>query len=439
MKTNNNEENSVSQPKYEELLSISEKNKRIKQNILWKNHPELVDKDKFYYTEEDKKLIKQLLYNPIPPEYRSEYWFISTGAKLDYKNNKGYYEKLKNLIQKNPNFPFVKSITLDMHRTFPQNAFFKDEENLTKLNNILKVFALRNCSSIGYCQGFNYIAAQLLYVLKDEEKTFWCFTNIVEDYLPLDFYLKFTGVRVDMAIMQSTLVKKLDFINKNEELKLCINNLISRCFISLYSEIVEIEILHNIWDIFFIYGEVILFRTFNFIAFVLCDKKFKKHNIETVHAELTQKLRKLKSNDLLNYFLLFDKTINDSYIKKNRKIKKNEIYKQNKDFDENYGENGVTCDINSPFCFYNKIINNITLFSEYKIFRLKNNTKRYDNYFSDMFEKNKFDNKNDNNNNNNENVIKKEISIDNFDDILIERMKHVCKKENQTVTKTKEE
>ena len=50
-----------------------------------------------------------------------------------------------------------------------------------------------------------------------------------------------------------------------------------------------------------------------------------------------------------------------------------------------------------------------------------------------MFEKNKFDNKNDNNNN--ENVIKKEISIDSFDDILIERMKHVCKKENQIVTK----
>ena len=55
-----------------------------------------------------------------------------------------------------------------------------------------------------------------------------------------------------------------------------------------------------------------------------------------------------------------------------------------------------------------------------------------------MFEKNKFDSKNDNNNDN-ENAIKKEISIDSFDDILIERMKHVCKKENQTITKTKEE
>ena len=47
-------------------------------------------------------------------------------------------------------------------------------------------------------------------------------------------------------------MKKLDYIDKNEELNLCINNLVSRCFISLYSEIVEIEILRNIWDIFFV-------------------------------------------------------------------------------------------------------------------------------------------------------------------------------------------
>ena len=166
-----------------------------------------------------------------------------------------------------------------MHRTFPHIPFFKNEENLKKLSNVLNAFSLRNCSSISYCQGFNYIAAQLLLVIEDEEKVFWIFTRIIEDYLPFDFYLKFAGVRADMAIMHSILVKKLDFIDKNEELNLCINNLISRCFISLYSEIVEVEILRNIWDIFFIYGDPILFRTFKFIAFLLCDKKFGKYKL----------------------------------------------------------------------------------------------------------------------------------------------------------------
>ena len=233
--TNNNKENGVDEQKYELFISKSERIKRAKQKIIWQQNPELVSKDKLFYTAKDKELIKQLLYNPIPEEYRGEYWFISTGAKLEYKNNPGYYQKLKRLIDKNPNFPFVKTIALDMHRTFPNISFFKQEENLNKLSNILKVFALRNCSSIAYCQGFNYIAAQLLLVIDDEEKVFWIFTKIIEDYLPFDFYLKFTGVRVDMAIVHSFLVKKLDFINKNEELNLCINNLVSRCFISLYS------------------------------------------------------------------------------------------------------------------------------------------------------------------------------------------------------------
>ena len=433
MTTKNGEENIVDQKKYELLLSLKERNIRMKQKLLWEENKQLLSEDKLYYTSEEKELIKQLLYNPIPPEYRKEYWFIITGAKLEYKNNPGYYQSLQKLLANNTNFPFIKTITLDMHRTFPHMETFKKEENLTKLSNILKAFALRNCSSIAYCQGFNYIAAQLLLVMEDEEKVFWTFTKIIEDYLPFDFYLKFTGVRADMAIMHSILVKKLDYIDKNEELNLCINNLVSRCFISLYSEIVEIEILRNIWDIFFVYGNVILFRTFNFIASLLFDKKFKKYNIETVHEELTQKLHQIKGNDLLNYFLLIERNINSSFIEANRRIKRHQVYKQNSQFVETVGDPSNKCDLNSPYCYFNNIINDINKFSEYKIFRLKQNTKKYDNYFLDKFKEDNIDNNND------ENTIKNEICIDSFDDILIERMEHVCNKEKDENIETKNE
>jgi hypothetical protein len=433
MTTKNGEENIVDQKKYELLLSLKERNIRMKQKLLWEENKQLLSEDKLYYTSKEKELIKQLLYNPIPPEYRKEYWFIITGAKLEYKNNPGYYQSLQKLLANNTNFPFIKTITLDMHRTFPHMETFKKEENLTKLSNILKAFALRNCSSIAYCQGFNYIAAQLLLVMEDEEKVFWTFTKIIEDYLPFDFYLKFTGVRADMAIMHSILVKKLDYIDKNEELNLCINNLVSRCFISLYSEIVEIEILRNIWDIFFVYGNVILFRTFNFIASLLFDKKFKKYNIETVHEELTQKLHQIKGNDLLNYFLLIERNINSSFIEANRRIKRHQVYKQNSQFVETVGDPSNKCDLNSPYCYFNNIINDINKFSEYKIFRLKKNTKKFENYFLDKFKEENFNNKN------NENTIKNEICIDSFDDILIERMEHVCNKEKDENIETKNE
>ena len=88
-------------------------------------------------------------------------------------------------------------------------------------------------------------------VVPDEEEVFWIFTKIVEDFLPFDFFLKFSGVRIDTTVVLSTLTRKLPYIDKNEGLKLCLNNLINRCFISLYSEIVGINLLRNIWDIFF--------------------------------------------------------------------------------------------------------------------------------------------------------------------------------------------
>ena len=434
--TTNNDENKVDEKKYELMLFKSEKNKRKKLNILWEKNEYLIAEEKLFYTEEDKILIKKLLYNPIPKNFRWKYYFIASGAKLEYINNKGYYDKLVKLIELYPNFPFVKTISLDMNRTFPHIPFFKNPENLDKLNNVLKAFALRNCCSIGYCQGFNYIAAQILILQEDdetvtEEKVFWVFTKIIEDYLPLDYYLKFTGVRVDMEIMLSMLTKKIKYIEKNDELRLCLNNLISRCFISLYSEIVEKSILQNIWDAFFMYGDTILFRTFNYIAFLLCDEKFKKYNIEAVHEELTNKLHNIKSNDLLNYFLLIERNVNDSYIKESRKRKKNKIYQQNSQFNETFGDNNFTCDLKSPFCFYNETINDISKYAEFKVFKRKENTKKYDNYFQEKINNNNTQNEI----NKDKNIeVKNDINMDDFDDILVERMKHKCieiKKEEQ--------
>jgi hypothetical protein len=43
----------------------------------------------------------------------------------------------------------------------------KDQEIKNKLRNILICYSIRN-SSIGYCQGFNYIALFILEVVKDE-------------------------------------------------------------------------------------------------------------------------------------------------------------------------------------------------------------------------------------------------------------------------------
>ena len=442
MTENNNIEWAIPD-KFEILMFKDEKNRRLKQKITWKNHKELIDEKKLYYNDKEKKLIRDLLYNPIPQEFRLQYWLIISGAKQEIVNNPGYYDKLKKLVKISPNFPYIKSITLDLHRTFPSKKFFKEEKNSEKLCNILSCFSLRNSISIGYCQGFNFIVGQILLVTNEEEngeeQAFWIFTKIVEDFLPFDFYLKFSGVRIDMAIVHSMLIKKLDYIDKNEGLQLCINNLITRCFISLYSEVVEVDILRNIWDAFFVYGDLILFRTFKFVAYLLCEKKFKNYSIEEIHEEIINKLQKIDDTSLLNYFLLYDHLINVSYVKASRKRKKKEVYKQNISFKESIsGDGKMECDLRTPYCVYNTEINDIDKYNEFKIFRIKENTEYHKNYFKDIFENDleteDEEKGNNDNNNGNDNEIKttndndkeKDITLDVFDDLLLERHKHVC-------------
>jgi hypothetical protein len=43
----------------------------------------------------------------------------------------------------------------------------------------------------------NFIAATLLKVLKDEEKSFWLFAQIMENLLPIDYYSGLIGILID--------------------------------------------------------------------------------------------------------------------------------------------------------------------------------------------------------------------------------------------------
>ena len=65
----------ANQPKLESKKFSDERIKRGKSNTLWSKYHELVEENKLYYTEQDKELIKELLYT----EFRSEYWYIVTG------------------------------------------------------------------------------------------------------------------------------------------------------------------------------------------------------------------------------------------------------------------------------------------------------------------------------------------------------------------------
>ena len=89
--------------------------------------------------------------------------------------NKNYYSDLINNYPDSIASPYLNQINLDLDRTFPQDPFFQEQKNINKLKNILLAFSRRE-STIGYCQGFNFIVGKILKVCENEVIIF--FLNI---------------------------------------------------------------------------------------------------------------------------------------------------------------------------------------------------------------------------------------------------------------------
>ena len=414
------------------LKKFSEKKAKEAKNFDWETHPELFDEEKLYYTKEEKELIKQLLlHRPIPAKYRKEFWLISTGAKLECKNNPGYYEKLVGLIEKFPECPHFKEINDYKNVKYPQDSFFAEEKNSKAVIKILKAFALRSSISIGYNEGFIFIVTRLLNELEEEEKAFWCFAKIIEDYLPLDYYINIYGLLIDIGVINSIISESIEDNQHINAIGLKISEIIGQCFDSLFAQNVNLETLKNIWDVFVICGDVTLFRAFYFYATQLIKKDLNE--LREPQDFLDQQFNKIKPSDRLIYYLLADSRIDDSLIKQRRKEereKEKEKEEKEKEKKEKEKKDKVAfdksqikkkCDTNTPYCFYNEKIIRDDLHPDYEIFKVKKNTEKNEDYFTNLFKEDKFGN-------NNDKFIKNENPGGNFDDILVERVEHVCPK-----------
>ena len=80
---------------------------------------------------------------------------------------KNFYYNLLNKFPEDIPPLFENQINLDLGRTYPKDPFFQDKNNIAKLKNVLTAFARRE-ATIGYCQGFNFIAGKILKICKDE-------------------------------------------------------------------------------------------------------------------------------------------------------------------------------------------------------------------------------------------------------------------------------
>lgn len=148
---------------------------------------------------------------------------------------------------------------MDLRRTFPTDSQEKVDELIIPLRNVLCTYVLRNPSGV-YCQGMNSIAARLLCCMSEEE-AFWTFAQVVETYLPLDFYSNLLGVLIDQRVMEYLMGKHLPKLCQHfEEQGWNADLQIFKWFVQLFVGHLETETEYVVWDLFFIKGSQVIFR-----------------------------------------------------------------------------------------------------------------------------------------------------------------------------------
>lgn len=218
------------------------------------------------------KDFSKLVQNGIPMKYRTKIWSELSGSK-SLMTPSEYY---KLVYETKANEEAESQIELDLYRTMPFNIFFKDNgPGLKKLKNILIAFS-RKYSGIGYCQGMNFIVANLLLVFRNEEEAFWAFVGLVENVLPDEFF-SLVNVKNELVTFKKNFVENLPKLDAHfSDIDVEIEPICFNWFISLFSDSLPIHIVFRIWDITMLNGyteifkiSIALFKTFekNLLAF----------------------------------------------------------------------------------------------------------------------------------------------------------------------------
>jgi hypothetical protein len=121
--------------------------------------------DKYRLNKEEKEILKCLISKGTPEEIRIRLWWVCSGAYEQMKSNPTYYKDLLKL-SKEVHSLYSNDIEKDLDRT-NNNLLEKNQKYKDMLRNVLICYSIRN-SSIGYCQGFNFIALRIIEIVKDE-------------------------------------------------------------------------------------------------------------------------------------------------------------------------------------------------------------------------------------------------------------------------------
>ena len=282
-------------------------------------------------------------------------------------NNDDYYQKLLKFSTE-VKCPSSIQIDLDLRRTFPNEERVMDDKFQESLRNVLVCYSTRN-TSVGYCQGMNFVVSRLLLIMGNEEQTFWLFFQIMECLVSLIYYADLTGIIIETTLIETLLPIYLPqlhaFLEKNN-FNLTISNFIHKWMVCLFTQTLKIEMVYTFLDFFFLDGCISLIKNSLFIFTSLQEEIMSQDSFEEIYTVLTEVENKITNPRVMIYYLhekdfLFDEG-NINYLRNLlskpiiNKLHNGELLSTAKrTWDENrelLKKRNINCDPNWPFCLY---------------------------------------------------------------------------------------
>ena len=302
------------------------------------------------------------------------------------------------------------------------------EPFLEKLKNILVCYSIRN-TSVGYCQGMNFIGGRILLVMGNEEQAFWLFTQIMEKILSIIYYSELVGIVVETTIIENLIsffFPKFNEFLLDNNFNVPLRNFIHKWMVGLFTQTLSPEMVYTFFDFLFLDGRDLLIKNSLFIISFIHDKLINNNNIEFMYSMFNERLLEIHDPKTMMYFLEqksldeiknFRKKLEKAIISK---VKEEEALSYNEEKAKNrinsLKQKGIVCNPNWPTCFYDDYTQKII-----DVLILKENRLPFiinDYYYI----------KNDNYPDNNFFQIERynHESLSTIKEVLVERHKHIC-------------
>ena len=282
------------------------------------------------------------------------------------ENHPDYYHKLLQYSKLIP-CPSENQIKLDLKRTFPEEKQCMSEKFLEKLKNILVCYSIRN-TTVGYCQGMNFIGGRLLLIMGNEEQAFWLFIQIMEEILPITYYSELVGIVVETTMVENMLGLYFPELYKfivDSNFNIPLRNFIHKWMVCLFTQNLSPEMVYTFLDFFFLEGRDLIIKNSLFIFSYIHDKLIKNNDFEYMYNIFNVGTLNIHDIHTMIYFLdekKFD--INSECIEICRKkleipiiakLKEESLEEYDSKFEDrkkNLQSKGIYCNTNWPTCMY---------------------------------------------------------------------------------------